>query len=278
MKNQFYVFSAFVLLCSFSASGQEKFNLAYKLDKGQDYRYRMENTYESVQEVMGNEMKMNGEVRMVTLYQVEETDKDGIMTCIIRQEESEVHSKGMGMDTTYKITDAIGKGFRVTISREGDVLKEEALDTSKVKGRALSLKLLGHVTFRKLPENPVGPGEKWTRNKVDTTSVGEDGQTITTSATDYQFEGLEVKNGHNCAKISFKGTYESTGKMKQMGMDMYTEGSGETSGTFWVDLDKGIFITEESKTTQDMTMAITGQQQMTIPSTQTITSKTILLE
>jgi hypothetical protein len=278
MKNLFIAFLAATLLCSFSLSGQEKVKLEYKLEKGKEYRYKSVNAYESVQEMMGNEMKVNGEGRTVTLYQPEETNNEGVITCIIKQEDSEVHSVGMGMDTTMKVTDAIGKRFRVQIGKNGDILKEEALDTGKVRGKALTMKLLGHLSLRKLPESPVSKGEKWTKNKVDTTSMGEDGQTITTASTEYVFEGIELKNGHNCARISFKGTFELTGKIKQMGMDLFTEGNGETNGSFWVDVEKGVFISEESKTTQDITMAITGQTQMTIPSSQTITTKTILIE
>jgi hypothetical protein len=78
--------------------------------------------------------------------------------------------------------------------------------------------------------------------------------------------------------VNFTKTFEITGKMNQMGMDMFTEGEGESTGAFWFDNDKGLFISEEFTMTQDLTIAITGQTQMTIPSSQTINMKVNLIE
>ena len=59
-----------------------------------------------------------------------------------------------------------------------------------------------------------------------------------------------------------------TGKMKQMGMDMVMEGSGDITGTVWFDPALGLLIEEQNNTSMEMTLALTGQTQMTIPMSQ----------
>ncbi|NTW91287.1 MAG: hypothetical protein HGA35_05100 [Erysipelotrichaceae bacterium] len=64
--------------------------------------------------------------------------------------------------------------------------------------------------------------------------------------------------------------------MNQMGMEFFMEGNGETSGTLWFDQNRGIIIAKEGSSEQDMTMALTGQMQMTIPITTSSTSRAVL--
>ncbi|MCK7460912.1 MAG: hypothetical protein MZU84_01965 [Sphingobacterium sp.] len=61
------------------------------------------------------------------------------------------------------------------------------------------------------------------RGGADTTK-SEGNETITTYDSDYELVGKEVKNGHDCLKLTYKKTYEITGKLQQMGMDMFMEG------------------------------------------------------
>jgi hypothetical protein len=61
-----------------------------------------------------------------------------------------------------------------------------------------------------------------------------------------------------------------------MGMDIFTEGKGTTSGTLYFDPAAGITVVEDSKTESDMTAAMTGQQNMTMPiSSSSTTSRTL---
>ena len=101
---------------------------------------------------------------------------------------------------------------------------------------------------------------------------------VTKTTRKYTLAGEEEKNGHKCRKISFSGTIEIGGKMTQMGMEFFMEGSGETTGFIWIDKESCIMIAKESSTDQDMTMALTGQMQMTIPITTTTNSKFTLVE
>ena len=67
-------------------------------------------------------------------------------------------------------------------------------------------------------------------------------------------------------------------KMKQMNLDMVMEGSGEVSGTVWFDPARGLLIEDQNNTSIDMTMAVTGQTQMTIPMSQKVKTTQKLFE
>jgi hypothetical protein len=87
-----------------------------------------------------------------------------------------------------------------------------------------------------------------------------------------------MKNGHECLKITFTAETEITGRMVQMGMEMFLEGTGYNSGTLWFDEAKGVTVARESSSAQEMTYALTGTMNISIPSTQTIRSSYTLVE
>ena len=87
-----------------------------------------------------------------------------------------------------------------------------------------------------------------------------------------------MKNGHDCLKFTFTSTSEVTGKMNQMGMEMFLEGTGSSAGTAWLDIKLGILVTREIVSDQDLTIALTGAMKMSIPSTQTMKSTFTLVD
>ena len=101
---------------------------------------------------------------------------------------------------------------------------------------------------------------------------------MTKKNIEYILSGKGKKGDHDCIKIDYKGTLEITGKVKQMGMDMIMEGSGDVTGSVWFDPISGLLIEGLDNNTVDMTMALTGQAQMTIPITQKMTTTQSLKE
>jgi hypothetical protein len=55
------------------------------------------------------------------------------------------------------------------------------------------------------------------------------------------------------------------------GMDFYIEGTGVQKGIVYIDIKTGLVIKEEITTENAMIMALSGQQNMTIPITQKFT-------
>ncbi len=252
---------------------QEKVSLSYKMEQGNTYRYKSEYTINSATEMMGNEMKGTTEIRHLIRFEVDSLKANGNMYLIISKEEASVHSNMMGRDTTIEQSNDIGKKTGIEIAPNGDKVSTTLIDSTS-PGTDL---FFGNNELGYLPAGPVAIGETWNKTSVDTTD-SEGQQIITTTEATYVLAGREEKNGRLCYKITYRKASELTGKLNQMGMDMFLEGEGETAGTFWFDNARGILIADESTMDQDVTIAITGQSQMTIPSTQSVKTRTYLIE
>ena len=266
----------FLMLHAF-VTGQEKYSLAYKMEKGNIYRYSQDNAIESTQEMGGQETKFVSDGHSIVRFQIDSVSQEGTMNLIFSNEEYKFHSRIMGRDTSMNINGLAGKRVQVQLSRLGKVLKETTIDSGMIDGKNVVLKFAGGAHFPQLPENQVSIGEKWPKNSIDTTIVG-DGRTIVKSNVEYKLSGTESKGKHQCLRIEYKGTLETTGKMKQMGMDLVLEGTGEISGFLLFDFSAGLMVEEQSVTMTEVTMAVTGQAQMTIPMSQKITTTQKLLE
>ena len=250
---------------------QEKFNLSYKLEKGKTYKYIKDNIIETTQEMGGQEMKMSTDGHSVVKYVVDEVTNEGIMFVSYSYDEVKYHMKGMGRDTVMDMRKMLEKITKAEITKYGKVLKETSADSVKSSKPLMSLTMFTGSNFVLLPEQPVAIGETWPKVSTDTT-ISEESQMVLKRNITYTLKGKEKKGSYECIKVDFKGTLEITGKMQQRGMDLVMEGSGDTSGSFWFDPSSGLMVEELNNTNIDMTMALTGQSQMTIPMTQKITT------
>jgi hypothetical protein len=266
------------LFLSVNASAQEKFLLEYKYIKGKTYRYQEDSKYQSVQEISGQEIKATGSTFSLMKMIVQDVSDSGDLTIISSLQDYWVTSKSPYMDTTMVMKDLLNRDIQMVISKKGKMMGNKLLDTVKTgkdfigKGDALFNVYKEIVRF---PDKVLKMGDTWQDERTDTTKGT---QMVTRTEMVYTLLGIEEKNGHTCLKTVFKGKTEIGGKMNQMGMEFFMEGSGETSGTLWFDKETSIIISKESTNDQDMTMALTGQMQMTIPITSTTTSKFTLIE
>ena len=262
---------------SLTSEAQEKFSLSYKLEKGKTYKYIQDNIIETTQEMGGQEMKMNTDGHSILKYEVEDVNKDGLITLIYSYEQAKYRMKGMGRDTTMDLKNMMDKKTRAEVAKNGKIIKESLNDTTKGSKSLMSMNMFANANLAILPDQPVGLGESWPRVSSDTTSV-EGSQMVYKKNINYTLTAREKKGNFDCLKVDFKGTLEITGKMKQMNMDLAIEGSGETSGTVWFDPASGMMIEEKSNTSIEMTMALTGQTQMSIPMTQNISTSQKIME
>jgi hypothetical protein len=266
------------LFLSVNASAQEKFLLEYKYIKGKTYRYQEDSKYQSVQEISGQEIKATGSTFSLMKMIVQDVSDSGDLTIISSLQDYWVTSKSPYMDTTMVMKDLLNRDIQMVISKKGKMMGNKLLDTVKTgkdfigKGDALFNVYKEIVRF---PDKVLKMGDTWQDERTDTTKGT---QMVTRTEMVYTLLGIEEKNGHTCLKTVFKGKTEIGGKMNQMGMEFFMEGSGETIGTLWFDKETSIIISKESTNDQDMTMALTGQMQMTIPITSTTTSKFTLIE
>jgi len=260
-----------LIILTGTMNAQEKYNLEYKYKSGDIFRYQSLSDYDMVQEMNGQEIKMTGSSNSILKLIIESVSPECNITFINSYEEMKSSVKSGIMDTTFEQKDIIGKRGKVIIDKFGKEIFSEMVDTVKREGGmgGTGISSLNSVNLPKLPGCPVAVGDKWTDIRTDTTKIGE-GTMIITYNSEYTLLQKEIKDGHECFNIAVVSQSESTGKMMQMGMEMFIEGTGESKGSAWFDPVLGILVAKESVMNQDLTYAITGQMNMSIPSTQVI--------
>jgi hypothetical protein len=270
----------FILLCvalcaALPARAQEEFTLRYRLEKGKSYRFIDSINVKSSQEMMGQEIKATSSVRAATGVLATELGADGSAVLTVTPEAMSISIHSAQMDTTITPKEMIGKRSRVTVSPLGTTSRREVIDTVKFTGLTRQLAQRELVRFHVFPEAPVKVGGAWKSVRPDTNASM--GSNIVTIATiEYSVLGKEKKNGKEALKISYKGKLTVAGKGSMMGSDFFIEGSGSTSGTMYLDPASGLVLSEDSTLDMESTIALTGQQKMTIPSSQSVTTHHVL--
>ena len=269
---------ACLILLVTSGSAQERHTLVYKFVKGNNYRFAQEMKMEITQEMMGQEMHISTDAKITSRLFVDDILSDGTMILMASLDSARAKVKSPMMDSTLVLRDLLGKRTRVSITPLGVVTKRETIDTVKLQMRLRAFASRDYTTLQRLPDKPVAVGDKWSSTVQDSAQTDEL-KTATSAAMEYTMVGSEVKLGRECLKIAFTGTISTTASGKSMGMEMFTEGSGKVNGTFFFDPAAGVSVAEEAALEQELTTALTGQQNMTIPSSQkTHMTRTLLTE
>lgn len=272
LRNAFLVLLALSVVAS--AYAQEKYLLQYKFQKGKTYRYRVVSNNDITQEMQGQEMKMTNMTTTIARLVTDNVLEGGSMIMIVSSDTMVTRAKNPRMDTTMVLKNMMGKRMKITLDRRGEVRSREVLDSVQFDTRGMNVRVPQRETigFTRLPDHEVKVSEKWNDSKTDTTEAAG-GKMMNALDVEYSVVGKESKMGHDCLKISYIGKTSTNGKMNQMGMDLYIEGTGKVSGTFFFDHAQGILVYDESLTDMESTVAVSGQQNMTIP--MTTSSKTV---
>jgi hypothetical protein len=255
----------------------QTYTLRYDFKKGETYRFRENAAITDTREMGGQEMKSTSSLAGVTRMVVENRGEDGSMVCLISSDSMMVALKSPMMDTTMTLTALLGKRTRITSSPLGAIGAREMVDTVKLQGMMRAMAQRESFALHRLPEKPVAIGGTWHGTVSDTTST-PDGSRTTTSDLDYTVAGMETKWGGDCLRITYKGTLTYTGKGKMRGMEFFMEGTGNISGTLSFDPNRGLPFEEVSTRETETTIAITGEQNMTMPSTQSVKSTRTLIQ
>ena len=260
-----------LLLTTALVYSQESVMLKYNFVKGKTYSQNVLVNTNITQTMGSQEMKIQSDIDANNEYTIEGVAKDGNGTLLVSMLNASVHSAVMGKDTTLKLNDLKYKS-RTVFSKEGksiSTVKVDSTDAAKLMGQANQL-----IKLPLLPGRSVKIGEKWQDTVVETTkpSAGNPFAIDIKSITEYTLVGKEVKDGKQCFKISYSGTLTINGKGNQMGMDMFMEGTGQVAGFNYFDPKTSLIAYSEGDTEMDMSIAVSGQQNMTIPMTQTMKS------
>jgi hypothetical protein len=264
------LFSLLAIICFIAGSvfSQSPVQLKYGFEKGKVYRYADLVSSTMVQEMMGQEMKIYTTARMVSRLAVEDKREDGASVLITSMDSLVVATKSPRRDTTMVMEDLIGKRSRVVLSPLGVVESREVLDSVKsVQGMGRNSAYREAIRFHQFSKVPVAAGGKWKSTSADTNDA-MGGKMVSTSTLEYTVTGREQRMGHDCLKLTYTGQSAIEGKGSMMGMEVFMEGKGNLRGTIYFDDGAGLVVMEEGQNDTDMTAAITGQQNMTIPMTQ----------
>ncbi len=253
--------------------------LKYKFVTGTTLRYADTMIVHTTQEMMGQEMKMSQNLAAVTRYVVEAVTPDGGAKLLNSTDTMRINVKNPRVDTTIVPTEVFHKRNRLTVTPLGDVTAREVVDSLTLTPFMRASGGVGTRELLRMPvlsEKPVKPGDTWTSSKVDSTK-SEGGTSVITTTVEYRMKGTEKYAGRTCAVLSYTGNMTVNTKGSMMGMDVFTEGTGTMSGVAYFDRGAGVFVGDVGKSEMELTAAVTGQQNMTIPISQTTTMKHVLL-
>lgn len=283
MKRTYFILFAILVFFSKlninSSYGSDSYKLKYKMAKGTVLYYRLDSQMESLQEMMGSEVEANSKSNANVKITSEGENKDGNLTFLIVYESMLFEMMSSMMDSTFKDPEGlIGKRVRKTITPYGDQIKSVELDSIKLGLLAHAGGLASAREFLpNLPDSELKMGEKVSMTDVDSLDM-LGGTTVTKAEMEFTLTGKETKLGYDCLKIDVKGTINLEGDGIMQGMKIFIEGDGDFQRTLYFAPKEGLLVAAHNQTDIEMTLALTGQMQMTIPITQSQTSNMTLIK
>ncbi|MBD3385569.1 hypothetical protein GF407_11670 [candidate division KSB1 bacterium] len=276
MKNLFYVY-LIILMVSLAFSGD--ISLQYKLEPGSSYKYKVDSSVKMVQEMMGQEnvSDIKSDV-LVTL--TADSLKDETLFLHAVYEDFVIDVSSARIDTTLSMQDLLNKRIKVEMTKWGNTLDVATIDTfpkTQMMQGGSDPEQLFYRFFPKLPVESVSQDGVWQITDPDTIET-MGGKVVVTPDVEYTAMGTETWNGHECLKVKYVGDLTLEGEGSQQGFNFFMEGDGSVEGTYYFDAKQGVVVQIDNSSTQDVTIAITGQQNLTIPQSQVVSSKTVLVE
>lgn len=234
--------------------------LAYKFPDGKEIKYV--NTSKVLQT-----MDINGQSMDVTV--------NGIVACTIKSKgikdgniilEVRIDSIAQFVDSPNgsaggPIADVKGKVFDMVLSPSG-----KELDLSGAKQIVINVEGAGQTDasqsftdfFPDLPSGIIAPGYTWTTNDTVKTKSTSNSMVVSVNAS-HKFEGFEVMNGVNCAKISSTVDGTRVQNTETQGMSLVVTGPYTGTTVVYFAVDEGYLIKQSVMTKLSGNIDITSQ-------------------
>ncbi len=263
---------ALLFVLSTTTNAQESVLLKYGFKAGTTFLQETEVLQNTVQSMMGQEMKVIAEIKAVNGFNVESLSPEGNATVLMTVKDISIHTVAMGRDTSMQYSD-LKDAARIVFSPEGNVVSTAKVDSSEAASVVNQLET-GNLIV--LPGKEVKIGESWDETKTEVKQAAAGAPFALEMAIDnkYTLAGKENRNGKEYFKITSSGTVALNGKGSQMGMEMFIEGNAKVEGYSLFDPIRQMIVYTENDTEMEMSIAISGPQNMTVPMTQSI--KTIV--
>ncbi len=245
---------------------QKKYNPEIKLNKGDTLIYLIQTNVDMTQSMMGQDINMNVSTQSKNIITVNDIDKNDYYHLSQLSKEMKVNMKMDQMDSTMFIPD-INNLPVLVMSKKGNIL-HKVVSTNE-KGQTMGNDF-GDVTasspFIEFPDRKISESESWETLQNDTVNF-MGGDLITNAKTVYTLIGTDNKEGVKCLKVNHKTTANNEGTTNMQGMDFAIEGTTVMEGTTWIDSKTGIPVFIDGTAESQMTLLLSGQQNMTIPLT-----------
>ncbi len=255
---------AFCIIGS-SVYGQESVSLKYNFKEGKTFRMTMSMNTTIVQSMMGQEIKVVADAVSKSEMKFTKVDPEGNATALSSILSMSVKTSAMGREDVENKTDFKKDGMIMVFSPSGKV------STTITDSTLSQIESISNMKFFLLPVREIKIGEKWLDKQIDTMHMQPTNPIkfmTTTTESEYTLIGKEIKDGRELYKISATGTHEIAGKGNKSGMDLFIEGTGQTTGFFYFDPSISMVVYSESDGEINNKITATGQQNMTIPMSQ----------
>lgn len=271
MKRAFLTLTLlFVFVIAPNASfGQESVMMKYNFKEGKSFKTTMNTTNEMVQSMMGQDVNSSWTLNAVSEFKISKVDAKKNATALVTILDLSVTSVAMGKENVVKKSDFKKENICAEYNQTGKSISGKLIDTTEDLSSIGSFQEF--VKLQILPAREMKVGEVWNEKQIDTVNNGPANPIsliITATETEYTLVGKEIREGKNVYKVSYKSAMEIAGKGKQTNMDLFLEGTGEVTGFFYFDPAASITVYSEANTEKIATITVSGQQNMTIPTTQ----------
>jgi len=258
---------AFFAVFALAASGIAQYKLEYKASGSIPLHYKAHATVEVVQTTMGQEQKINMVMDQYFSMAGKEAGSDELLFSTIIDSGESLVIMPTG-DTNRISSPAVGKVKETRIRPNGEQLSSRWVDTVFASSQAAQVRDFGALFF-KLPSSRIDTGATWTQDRIDTVGTpGAQGKIVVTTNMNYKLVGRNVIDGVTCARIQFEGKVALKGITSNQGMSFGIDGSGTNDGTALFDYSAGKMMKITGSSNQEIVMASTGENSMTIPVTQ----------
>lgn len=272
----FFVLS--LMTISIFANSQEAM-LKYGFEKGKTYVLSTQLNNNVTQSMGGQEIKVEAILKSTSELQIENVDNTGNITMLVSLKNASMATKipVMKRDTTMTFND-LNEQKRVIYSATGNKISSTNISAEKVSQMMGSVEQF--TKFIHLPEKGIKFGEKWTEKMIDSTKSSPQSPVglIINSDLELTLVGKEVKDGVELLKITYTGALQINGSGNQMGMELFVEGNGKSEGVAYFNPKSSLIVSSEASIEMDMNIAVSGQQNMTMPMNQSMKTITTLVE
>lgn len=261
--------SALLLVALVASTGQAQDKL-YRYEKGKDYRYILEETGMTIQEVQGQSMTSNNESMVSTVISITDVLENGNMAATAKIENALIVIEANNNTQTLG-NDFAGKSVNYVFDPMGDVVDVDTNSTKSLDGPAANI--LQRITdlLPKLDLAQLTEGGSWTRTRQDTSGRG-DAKTYVTTNSSFKVTGKKKVGNYECLMIATESEAKVEGTMIRGDQEMNINGTQEAKGTIYYAPAEGLLVEINMETTSDQVIVVSSMN-MRVPVTSNATMK-----